>query len=58
VGSNRETLRGGDIEAIRSKMRDEGRPLKSSIVIKEGKHHHYEVDHKTGRVEVKEIIGR
>jgi hypothetical protein len=44
-------LRAGDIEAIRSKRREEGQPLKSQIVIKDGKQYHYQTD-KRGNVHV------
>ena len=40
-----------DIEAIRNRRRDEGKPLKSNTVIKDGKHYHYKTD-KRGRVEI------
>ncbi len=44
-------IREGDIEALRNRRRDEGRPLKSQTVIKDGKKYHYQID-KRGRVQV------
>lgn len=51
-----DELRGGDIESLRRKLKDEGRPMKSTIVIKNDRQYHHTVDRKTGHVEVKEII--
>lgn len=44
-------IREGDIEALRNRRRDEGKPLKSQIVIKDGKRYFYQID-KRGRVRV------
>lgn len=46
-----DPIREGDIEALRNRRRDEGRPLKSQIVIKDGKRYFYNTD-KRGRVRV------
>jgi len=48
-------LREGDIEAIRSKRKEEGRPLKSKLVIKNGKQYYYRTD-KRGNVRVNDVI--
>lgn len=48
-------MREGDIESIRNKMRDEGRPLKSRIIKDKGADIHYDVD-KSGRVKVREKV--
>lgn len=50
-----DKLRNGDVEALRSKLRDEGRPMKSSIVIKDGRQYHHSVDRK-GRVDIKDVV--
>ena len=44
-------IREGDIEALRNKRRDEGRPIKSNTVVKDGKQYHYTTD-KRGNVRV------
>ena len=54
--SRDDELRGGDIESLRRKLKDEGRPMKSTIVIKNDRQYHHTVDRRTGHVEVKEII--
>jgi len=47
-----EGMRSGDIESLRRKMKDEGRPIKSSIIRESnGGKTHYSTD-KKGRVEI------
>ena len=47
-------MREGDIEALRNKMKDMGRPIKSNTVItKGGEQVHYSVDDK-GRIKIKD----
>lgn len=46
-------MREGDIEAIRSRMKEEGRPLKSTVIRDGGRVIVYDVNSK-GRVNVKE----
>lgn len=46
-------LREGDIESLRRKMKDEGRPIKSNIIRDGNKQIHYDVDGKN-RVSIKE----
>lgn len=45
-------LREGDIESLRRKMKDEGRPIKSNIIRDGDKQIHYDVDSK-GRIKIK-----
>lgn len=49
-------IRGGDIEAIKNRQRDEGRPVKSDIFIHKGEKHFTRTDPKTGRVTIIEKI--
>ena len=50
----RERLSNGDIESLRRKLKDEGRPMKSGIVIKNGTKYHHSVNQKTGKVTINE----
>ena len=45
-------IREGDIEALRGKMKEEGRPMKSNIIRDGDKQIYYDVD-KKGRVKIK-----
>lgn len=48
-------LREGDIEALRSKMRDQGRPIKSKIIMDGDTQVFYAVNEK-GRVKITEKL--
>ena len=48
-------MREGDIEAIRNKRKDEGRPLKSKIIIEGERQYFYEVN-KRGNVKINEEV--
>lgn len=50
-----KNLREGDIEALRNKMRDQGRPIKSKIIMDENTQVFYAVDEK-GRVKITEKL--
>lgn len=47
-------MREGDIEALRRKMKDEGRPIKSNVIFDKGKDIHY--NEKKGKVEITEVM--
>ena len=49
-------MREGDIEALRNKMRDMGRPIKSTTIIKGGEKIYYKVG-KKGQVTITERSG-
>lgn len=48
-------LREGDIEAIRNKMKDTGRPIKSKMVRHKDRQYYYKTD-KRGNVRIKDVI--
>lgn len=48
-------IREGDIEALRSKMKDQGRPIKSNTIREaDGKQTHFTINKKSGRVKITE----
>jgi len=47
-------MRDGDIEALRNKRKDEGRPLKSSTIRSGGQTQHYKTT-KSGRVRTTQV---
>ena len=47
-------LREGDIEAVRRKMKLEGKPIKSTIIRDGSKEYHYAV--KDGKVQVHDVL--
>jgi len=47
------TLREGDIESLKRKMKDEGRPIKTDV-IRDGEGNTYHITDKKGRVTIRE----
>jgi hypothetical protein len=50
----KQVMRDGDIEALRNRAKDEGRPIRSTTITRGNDHQHYRVT-RNGRVRTTEI---